>query len=360
MAGMAEVFQTVLAVRNELEQGQALLLQTAADCTRCTQTVQAGIQGTAASQYGAILSLLEQSAGTLRQCAAILEQARVLLEQWAAARGGMPAGAAGAAATVAAVTAVTAADSPPGPVRRLSAEEAGKLWKTTLQNTDEVIGNYRQALLDRGIADTPLLDRFLQRERSRMLAYESALLDQATGQGGAPPEPYPYRVAGAEGAYGFDSLANAYGAFCLEDATGWITEINPNYRNPFFLPDRNPYRFNCGSCALAVEARLSGNGAPVASQVNVGSDRGMEAATGKRCVYLPVEQIENHLRRLGPGSHLIVGINREPSINGLPQAGHWFNVLFDGEQFHTLDGQSGEILEWPHDYVMVSEWCALL
>ena len=34
--------------------------------------------------------------------------------------------------------------------------------------------------------------------------------------------------------------------------------------------------------------------------------------------------------------------------------------FFDGENFYTIDGQSGEILDWPYDYGDVTEWCALV
>ncbi len=75
---------------------------------------------------------------------------------------------------------------------------------------------------------------------------------------------------------------------------------------------------------------------------------------------MSVDSIEEYLRNQGPGSHLIVGINRGPAPNGCPQSGHWFNAFYDGENFHTIDGQSGEILEWPYDYGDVTEWCALI
>ena len=63
---------------------------------------------------------------------------------------------------------------------------------------------------------------------------------------------------------------------------------------------------------------------------------------------------------MGPGSHLIVGINRYPTPWGSPRAGHWFNAYYDGEKIYTLDGQSGDVLDWPYDYGDISEWCALI
>ena len=89
------------------------------------------------------------------------------------------------------------------------------------------------------------------------------------------------------------------------------------------------------------------------------TDEGMEQATGKKCVYMSVDKIAEHLRGMGAGSHLIVGINRR-GPDGKPMTGHWFNAFYDGEKIYTIDGQSGEIMDWPHDYGHVSEWCALV
>lgn len=116
---------------------------------------------------------------------------------------------------------------------------------------------------------------------------------------------------------------------------------------------------NCGACAFAVEQRLNGDQSAVASLQNIPTDGEMELATGKKCRYMSPNDIESTLRTMGPGSHLIVGINRQhPSGKGI--AGHWFNVFYDGDKVYTIDGQSGEVLEFPHDYGFVSEWCALV
>ena len=144
-----------------------------------------------------------------------------------------------------------------------------------------------------------------------------------------------------------------------QSISGWIKTINPNYNSPFF-PVRNPYRVNCGSCALAVEARLNGDTTAVAGATNVGTDAGMEQATGKKCQYMTVQEIERVIKERGAGSHFIVGINRHPTPSGKRQSGHWFNVFFDGDKISTIEGQSGNIYGWPHDYGDISEWCILI
>ena len=92
---------------------------------------------------------------------------------------------------------------------------------------------------------------------------------------------------------------------------------------------------------------------------NIGTDAAMEQATGKKCIYMQVNDIENHIKSMGAGAHLIVGINR-CLPNGQRISGHWFNAVYDGSKIYTIDGQSGEVLDWPHDYGYVSEWCALI
>jgi hypothetical protein len=104
----------------------------------------------------------------------------------------------------------------------------------------------------------------------------------------------------------------------------------------------------------------SANSNAVASSTNIPTDAAMEQATGKKCVYMSVQDIENHLISQGAGSHLIVGINRHPTPWGKNQAGHWFNAYYDGKKIYTVDGQSGKVYDWPHDYVDISAWCALV
>lgn len=142
----------------------------------------------------------------------------------------------------------------------------------------------------------------------------------------------------------------------------WAKSINPNYKNPLISPDKQrDYETNCGSCALALEQHFLGEDLLVtASSKNIPYDQDMEKATGKKCIYMEPREIEQILYRRGPGSHLIVGINRENPITKRPAAGHWFNVYYDGKNIHTVDGQTGKIYEWPHDYHNISAWCALV
>lgn len=135
----------------------------------------------------------------------------------------------------------------------------------------------------------------------------------------------------------------------LKEIRSWIKEVNPNY-SPF-----TPYGSNCGTCAWVVHNRLQGAKDIVAGRINIApQDADMEELTGMKCKYMSPTDIENILRSRGPDSELIVGINRTEG------AGHWFNVFYDGNEFYTIDGQCGEVMEWPHDYGNIAEWCALV
>ena len=148
-----------------------------------------------------------------------------------------------------------------------------------------------------------------------------------------------------------DKDGKIYEVHELSQIKKWLPKINPDYYNPY-LPS---YKINCGACAIAVENYFSGNTNARASIINIGTDKMMELATHKKCVYMSPEKIADKLFEQGPGSHCIVGINRSGN-----QAGHWFNAYYDGNKISILDGQTGKILPWGYDYGNVTEYCALI
>ncbi|MCL2654933.1 MAG: toxin glutamine deamidase domain-containing protein [Coriobacteriia bacterium] len=133
----------------------------------------------------------------------------------------------------------------------------------------------------------------------------------------------------------------------LEDIGGWISDINPNF-DPFDLD--SVYDNNCGSCAFAVEQQLEGNTDAVAEPKVIGTIEEMNALTGKEQISMGPEEIKDYLIEQGPGSHGVVGIDRVDSY------GHWFNAYYDGDRVVALDGQTGEIQDWPPDYGQVKNW----
>ena len=134
----------------------------------------------------------------------------------------------------------------------------------------------------------------------------------------------------------------------IRDIDNWLGDINPNFDE--FDTD-SPYCNNCGSCAYAVWKRLEGDNDICASVDNIGYNDEMEALTGMEQVSMSPDEIENNLLAQGDGAHAIIGIDR---AEGRP--GHWFNAACIDGKVVAIDGQSGEILDWPPDYGDVVNW----
>ena len=132
-----------------------------------------------------------------------------------------------------------------------------------------------------------------------------------------------------------------------EEVSSWINEINPNF-DPYDWD--SPYCNNCGSCAFAVEQRFEGNSDIAATSENIGTVAEMNALTGMEQVAMSPEEIQDYLISQGPGSHGIVGIDR---VSG---PGHWFNAYYDGQKVVAIDGQTGQVSDWPPDYGDVTNW----
>lgn len=133
----------------------------------------------------------------------------------------------------------------------------------------------------------------------------------------------------------------------IDEMDKWLEDINPNF-DPFDI--NSPYCNNCGSCAYAVYQRLEGNNEICATAENIGYNEQMEALTGMEQVSMSPQEIETRLLEQGDGAHAIIGIDR---VTG---PGHWFNAANIGGKVVAIDGQSGEITDWPPDYGNVKNW----
>lgn len=135
----------------------------------------------------------------------------------------------------------------------------------------------------------------------------------------------------------------------IGEVNDWIKEINPKYDSYDANPD---YENNCGCCAYAVSQRLDGRTDVYAGPDNIGTNEGMEGITGHSIVKSSPEEIELTLQDAGPGSHVIVGIDR------LIGPGHWFNAYCaDDGRVYYVDGQTGETGDWPpKDLGFVIRW----
>lgn len=141
-----------------------------------------------------------------------------------------------------------------------------------------------------------------------------------------------------------DNISDVQG---IDDVSGWLSDINPNF-DPFDMD--SPYCNNCGSCAYAVYQRLEGNTDICASAENIGYNSEMEALTGMEQVSMSPEEIQDRLLAEGDGAHAIIGIDRAEG------PGHWFNAACIDGKVVAIDGQTGEITDWPPDYGDVVNW----
>lgn len=132
-----------------------------------------------------------------------------------------------------------------------------------------------------------------------------------------------------------------------ENLSKWIGEINPNY-DEFDL--ESPYSNNCGSCAYAVYQRLEGKPDSTADVGIIPYNTDMEALTGMEQVSMSPGEIEKTLLDEGEGAHAIIGIDRSEG------PGHWFNAVNVDGMVKAVDGQTGEITDWPPDYEDVVNW----
>ena len=160
-----------------------------------------------------------------------------------------------------------------------------------------------------------------------------------SGQGGQGRQ-IPQSSSGTSG-----GGAGSAGGQTLDTISSWLSEINPNYTGSRF----SPYSSNCGSCALAVFQRLSGNSSATATPQTLSIEE-MNQATGRTQTAMTPGQIADHLRSQGAGSFGVVGVDRSSG------PGHWFNAYFDGQDVHAIDGQTGQIHGWPPDYGDVVFW----
>lgn len=129
----------------------------------------------------------------------------------------------------------------------------------------------------------------------------------------------------------------------------WVRHVNPG-------GDSDPARMvNCADCSRAVQLTLEGRPTAAAAldagrlplQSDVGDGAGeapdyTEQWSADRARPMTYEQVADELRRSG-GSAIVFGYSEE--------GGHAFNaVLDDSGRVTWIDGQLGEVGEWPPPY----------
>lgn len=166
----------------------------------------------------------------------------------------------------------------------------------------------------------------------------------------------------------------------LETARGWIKAVNPLYTD--HLEEGSASMYNWGSCAVKVEENLlatetnanalyelSYEGTlPVIESAErireLNSVEGLQAALGREARFIKKDAILSKMQELGPGSHVVAGVTREPYIPALDgildRPDYWFNLYYDGEKLYTLDGHKGNIVEGLQQYKNEDQWMIFL
>jgi len=155
----------------------------------------------------------------------------------------------------------------------------------------------------------------------------------------------------------------------IENAKDWIRDVNviPNPNGHLagkeaYIHAYRPWEgvwannYNTGSCALAVERRLSGKAEYLAERASIrelpdsNSIDFLEKKLDLTARYVKIEEVADMLKKKGPGAHLVIGATKKPYLpelsgqkfKALPR---WFNVYYDGEKIYTLDGLKGYVQE---------------
>lgn len=221
--------------------------------------------------------------------------------------------------------------------------------------TDTHVEDFRDELVALGIPeDSPELDAIIENEQqgideinSNTPIDESGTEDLLDGAEEIIDETHSEIDEGVDGKNDLSANDEIAEITPLENLDGWLKDINPNY-DAFDI--NSPYSNNCGSCTYAVYQRLEGNPDICATAENIGYNSEMEALTGMEQVSMSPQEIEARLLEQGDGAHAIIGIDRSYG------PGHWFNAACIDGKVVAIDGQSGEINDWPPDYGDVVNW----
>ncbi len=125
----------------------------------------------------------------------------------------------------------------------------------------------------------------------------------------------------------------------IDGFEGMLAGVNENF-DPHDLS--SPYAENCGSCVLAVEARLSGaDPEAVAGATPIFTVAEMNQATGMEQTAMTPAEIEAYAVAQGPGYHGVAGFDWVGSKN----SGHWVNIACsESGRVYVLDGQVGRAM----------------
>ena len=224
-----------------------------------------------------------------------------------------------------------------GYVKRLSSDEVSVQWEIAVQNINEQIENYREALNQRGVPNCKWLDGILSAHRVAMLEQEAYELDSASGHAATSIHNRDsYRYPEDYNSF-YNQLAGDFRTYCAKIP-------NPNYNSS----EVNQWYINCQRCVPTYEMlrrRLDVTALPC----NEGYDylashpfSVWENANILSCVGQGKNEIESVMSIWGDGARaqIIVMWTRT--------SGHTFLAEQRGGRMYYIDPQSGNenYLDW--------------
>lgn len=222
--------------------------------------------------------------------------------------------------------------------------DENETWVIGTSAIEDNLEAMRDELRDKGWPDGAELEAMVAEQRPQLM---EELRRNMEGDFSQPYQPPVFPEYTGDHNVDNDVHDNTADIAPINDVNRWLGEVNPNYDE--FDP-KSPYCNNCGSCAYAVYQRLEGNPDVCASEHNIGYNDEMTTLTGMDQVSMTPDEIEQRLLAQGNGAHAIIGIDRAEG------AGHWFNAACIDGRVVAIDGQTGEVHDWPPDYGDVVNW----
>lgn len=119
--------------------------------------------------------------------------------------------------------------------RHLSADEVNNLWMARVKDTDAMIENYREALLERGVPEGEWLNNTLADHRSRMLEQERRTLAATQDARAYENMPPIYQYPGDYETF-YDNLAADYRQSCSDASSSNNISMSDNRWNTEYMP----------------------------------------------------------------------------------------------------------------------------
>ena len=191
--------------------------------------------------------------------------------------------------------------------------DPNEMWKQSINNINEVIDNYREALLDRGVPDGEWLQKTLAVHRAKMMEQEGYNIDAMTGHAqDSVNNPNAYIYPENYSVF-YDNLANEYKEYARNNH---ITVTGKNIVDTFRYDSSSEYR--AGQQAADIQGFLG------------------------RPKVVSSDDFENYVRESGIVGYRTFSAGVDVATGENQQSAYFANQLRDSEG-HMLNGNGGQV-----------------